>query len=133
VSPTNPEEVRIKESLDAYQARLIPKLETGLFAQRKRLADAERTLKTKQTKKALEDQRIATAKIEWHVEKLADFKRTDLNVEDQRIFPFWFAPVIVQEGDRRWIRPMRYHCRPGGKPASIDRKDKFIAGRYKAL
>jgi putative SOS response-associated peptidase YedK len=122
VSPTNPEEARIKESLDAYQARLIRKLETGLFAQRKRLVDAERTLKTKQTKKALEDRRIATDKIEWHVKKLADLKRTDLNVEDQRIFPFWYAPVIVQQGDRRWIRPMRYHCRPNGKRASIDRQ-----------
>jgi hypothetical protein len=37
-------------------------LEAALFAQKKRLADAERTLATKETKKALEDKRIASKK-----------------------------------------------------------------------
>lgn len=133
LNPTSAEEAQINRYLEAYHARLIPKLESQLFAQRKRLADAERTLKTKQTKKALEDQRIATAKIHWHVKKLADLKRTELNVEDGRIFPFWYAPVIVQEGDRRWVRPMRYHCRPKGKPAFIDRKFDGLYNAFGAL
>jgi putative SOS response-associated peptidase YedK len=37
--------------------------------------------------------------------------------------------VIVQEGERRSIRPMRYHCRPAGKPAAFDRR---FEGLYNA-
>jgi putative SOS response-associated peptidase YedK len=122
LEPRSAEERSIKTSIDTYQQRLTRKLETELFAQKKRLADAERKLKEKPTKKASEDQRIATKKIDWLVTRLADMRRTELNDEDSRIFPFWHAPVIVMEGDRKIIRPMRYHCRPAGKPASIDRK-----------
>ena len=40
-----------------------------------------------------------------------------------------FAPIVVQDGERRLVRLARYHCRQAGKPASIDRK---FPGLYNA-
>jgi len=121
-APSSPVEERIKESIDRHRAKLRGEYETALFAQKKRLADAERTLATKQTKKALDDQRIATRKIAWNLQKLTDLGRTEAREEDSRIFPMWYAPVVVQENGRRLIRPMRYHCRPNGKPENYDQR-----------
>ncbi|MGC4065528.1 MAG: SOS response-associated peptidase family protein [Polyangiaceae bacterium] len=52
--------------------------------------------------------------------------RTSLVPEDSRIFPFYYAPLVVEENGERWIRPMRYHCRGQGKPVEYD-------GRYPGL
>ena len=41
----------------------------------------------------------------------------------------YFAPVIVNEGTQRVIRPMRYTCRLAGKPSFYDRK---FPGTYNA-
>src|SRR5471030_499133 len=59
-TPKSPIEWRIKAEIERYRAKMCIKYETALFAQKKRLADSERILATKQTKKALEDTRIAT-------------------------------------------------------------------------
>lgn len=118
----NDEARPIRASIDVYQTRLARKLQTDLFTQKKRLADAERKLKEKHTKKASEEQRIAANKINGLVDRLAGLRRTEATDEDSRIFPFWYAPVIVMDGGRKVIRPMRYHCRPRGKPASFDRR-----------
>ncbi len=119
----------IAQSIAAFDAGEIAKLEQEVFKQKKRLADAERTLQTKITKKAQEDQRIATNKIEWALGKLADIKRTDPKPRDARIFPAWYVPVVVSEGGRRVVQPMRYQCRPAGKPAFYDTK---YPGTYNA-
>ena len=103
--------------------------EQELFGQRKRLADAQRSLAAKPTKKAAEELRIATAKIAWCQAKLADLHRTELTGEDARIFPQHYAPVMVWEAGRRVVKPMRYQCRPAGKPASHDQK---FPGTYNA-
>jgi putative SOS response-associated peptidase YedK len=105
------------------------RLEQEIFKQRKRLADAERTLRTKTTKKALEDQRIATTKVAWALEKLADLRRTTPEPRDSRIYPGWHASVLVMENGRRVVKPMRYQCRPAGKPAFYDQK---YPGTYNA-
>lgn len=107
----------------------IAALERDLFAQTKRLADAERTLQSKQTKKALEDQRIAGNKIQQFKQRLANLKRSDARPEDSRIFPGVYAPVMVWENGRRVVKPMRYQCRPAGKPELYDRK---FPGTYNA-
>jgi putative SOS response-associated peptidase YedK len=122
LNPKTPVEGRIKALIDQYNAAKETEWQQMVFAQKKRLADAERTLKTKETKKALNDQRIATDKIEAHVRRLADLKRTNLLDRDERIFPFWYAPIVVNDGKQRKLIPARYHCRPPGKPAFIDKK-----------
>jgi len=97
-------------------------LEQELFANRMRLADAERSLQAKETKKAREDVRIAGNKIERAMGKLADLKRADGKDRDSRIFPGVYAPVIVSEGGKLTMKPMRYQCRLAGKPANHDQR-----------
>jgi putative SOS response-associated peptidase YedK len=127
--PQTEDEQTIKRLIDEFNAAQATKLEQELFKQRKRLADAERTLLTKTTKAAQESQRIATSKIEWAKRKLSDLRRTELTSEDGRIFPGWYAPVMVSEGGRMVVKPMRYQCRPAGKPAFYDTK---FPGTYNA-
>lgn len=119
----------IAGSIEAWNAQQASELEQLLFSQRRRLAGAERTLRTKSTKKALDDQRIATNKIEWAKGKLADLRRSTPADRDRRIFPGVYAPVMVMEHGRRVIKPMRYQCRPAGKPAFYDAK---YPGTYNA-
>jgi putative SOS response-associated peptidase YedK len=126
---STPETRDIAERIDAWNAEQTAELEQLLFRQRKRLADAERSLRTKSTKKALADQRIATNKIDWAKGKLADLRRTVPEDRDRRIFPGVYAPVMVIEQGRRVIKPMRYQCRPAGKPAFYDTK---YPGTYNA-
>ena len=120
--PHDDDERRIREMIDAYDRAQAGTLEQELFRQRKRLADAERALQAKTTKAARESRRIATDKVQWALGKLADLRRTTLVDEDARIFPGWYAPVLVSERGRRVVKPMRYQCRLAGKPASTDRQ-----------
>ena len=127
--PETDEDRKIKALIDAYDAEQASKLEQELFKQRKRLADAERTLQSKTTKAALESRRIAGDKVEWCLGKLNDLRRTELHDEDHRIFPGWYAPVLIERGGRRIVVPMRYQCRLAGKPAFYDAK---YPGTYNA-
>lgn len=127
--PQNEVERQIKTAIDAYAAEQTVQLEQDLFKQRKRLADAQRTLQAKPTKGAAESQRIAADKIEAAMRKMADLRRTELQDRDSRIFPGQYAPVMVMENGRRVIKPMRYQCRPAGKPAFYDSK---YPGTYNA-
>ena len=129
MEPQTPEEKEIKDLIDAYDASQASVFEQELFKQRKRLADAQRALQVKPTKKAAEEERIATSKIEWARGKLADLRRTELVPDDSRIFPGVYAPVMVWEDGQRVIKPMRYQCRPEGKPAFYDTK---YPGTYNA-
>ena len=124
-----PEANAIARSIEAWNMQQATELEQLLFRQRRRLVDAERTLQSKSTKKALDDQRIATNKIDWAKGKLTDLRRTTPEDRDRRIFPGVYAPVMVMEQGRRVIKPMRYQCRPAGKPAFYDTK---YSGTYNA-
>ncbi len=127
--PRTDDERVIKASIEAFNSTQTTKLEQELFKQRRRLAGAERTLQTKTTKAAQESQRIASSKIEWAKGKLDDLRRSELTGEDARIFPGWYAPVMVSEGGRLVVKPMRYQCRLAGKPAFYDTK---FPGTYNA-
>jgi putative SOS response-associated peptidase YedK len=125
----NPQEQRIKTLIDQHRAGEIAKLEQEVFAQRKRLADAERTLATKPTKAAAESKRIATDKVEKALTRLERLKAVKPHVAEARIFPLHYAPIVMQDGDRRVMRLARYHCRKPGEPAFIDRQ---LPGLYNA-
>lgn len=128
--PRTDEERRVRELIDQYVRDQTVKVEQELFVQRKRLADAERVLDAKPTKAAAESKRIATDKISRALTRLADLKRTEPKDRDSRIFPGMYAPVLVMENGKRVIKPMRYQCRPAGKPAFYDRK---FPGTYNAM
>jgi putative SOS response-associated peptidase YedK len=122
-------EREIRELIEAWRTEQAAQFEQELFKQKKRLADAERTLLTKTTKAATESRRIATDKMAWAMGKLADLRRSEPLERDRRIFPGWYAPVMVWEDGRRVVKPMRYQCRPAGKPAFYDVK---FPGTYNA-
>jgi putative SOS response-associated peptidase YedK len=123
------DEGQVGKLIADYNAAEATKLEQEIFKQRKRRADAERTLQTKTTKKAQEDLRISTEKVVWALGKLSDLSRTDLKPRDSRISPGWYAPVLFAENGKRVVTPMRYQCRPAGKPAFYDTK---YPGTYNA-
>ncbi len=97
-------------------------LEAGLFQQRTRLVKAERALTGKETKKALDEMRIAADKVEWHMKQLARLDSNDVREADRRIYPMWYTLVLASVDGERAVMPMRYHCRQNGKPASIDKQ-----------
>lgn len=121
-NPKSPEERRIRELIDQHRAITTTNLEQEIFKQKKRLADAQRRLKIKETKAALNDQRIASSKIEASLEKLSLLKGTQPHPDDNRIFPMTYSPVIVNRGGSNVVTLARYHLRQTGKPASIDRE-----------
>ncbi|MGH8463086.1 MAG: SOS response-associated peptidase family protein [Pseudomonas sp.] len=127
--PGNDDERLIHSLVAEHNASVVSDLEKELFEQTKRLNDAERTLQTKTTKKATEDRRIATNKIERAKQRLADLRRSERKDRDARIFPGQYAPVMVWDQGRKTVMPMRYQCRPAGKPAIYDRK---YPGTYNA-
>lgn len=98
-----------------------------LQRQQIRLQAAEHQLSLgKVTKKALNDQRVATDKVRRLTRAIQGLQRPTLSDADARIYPMWFAPVMIWEHGRAVVKPMRYHCRPAGKPAGYD-------GRYPGL
>ena len=128
-APKNDAERKIKEYIDEYRSAEITKLEREVFAQKKRLADAERTLAAKPTKAAAESQRIATNKIEQALTRIERLKAEKPHPDEARIFPLHFAPIVMQVGAKRLMRLARYHCRKPGEAAFIDRK---LPGLYNA-
>ncbi len=122
LQPQSPFEVKIKDLIDTYQSNKMNALEVELVKQKIRLSDAEKKLHLKETKKSLEDQRIATRKIQWHLDKISDLQRTEQRPSDDRLFPMTYAPIICGEKEKRLIRLARYHCRPAGQPESLDYK-----------
>ena len=127
--PQNDQERNIQEAIDRFKLQQASQLEQELFKQRKRLADAQRSLLAKPTKAATEAQRISTNKIGWVMSKLADLRRTELAGQDSRIYPGYYAPVMIFENGERVVKPMRYQGRPAGKPVAYDNK---YPGTYNA-
>jgi putative SOS response-associated peptidase YedK len=127
--PATDQERRIKGAIDLHRSRLASKMEKELFTQKTRFANAQRQLKEKETKKAREDLRISTNKIETLSTKLTQLRSSEPNEEDNRIFPFVYAGVIARQDGQNLLTPMRYHCRPAGKPTFYDRQ---FPGLYNA-
>lgn len=106
------------------------RFQTELHAQRERLAKAEAVLTSgKPTKKATEDQRIATNKVKAAQRNLDDLTRKELVDKDSRIFPGDYAPVLIEQHGKRIVVPMRYQCRLPGWTEAMERK---YPGTYNA-
>ena len=127
--PRTDDERQIHELIERHTAAQAAKLEQELFKQKKRQADAQRILETRTIRKAQDDLRISTQKVDWCKSKLADLRRADAVDNDARFFPGWYVPVMIQEDGRRVVKPMRYQCRPAGKPAFYDTR---YPGTYNA-
>jgi putative SOS response-associated peptidase YedK len=127
--PATDQERRIKGAIEEHRSRSVLKIEKDLFTQKTRLVTAERSFQAKETKKAREEVRISTKKIETLATKLSRLRSSEPNEEDNRVFPFVYAGVIVKKDRQNLLTPMRYHCRPAGKPAFYDRQ---FPGLYNA-
>ena len=119
----------VAELIRAWDADEMTSLSQELFKQKKRVADGQRKLLEKVTKKAQADVRIGADKMARVQARIDALKRTEPKPSDSRIFPGYFVPVMVMEDGERVVKPMRYQCRPAGKPAFYDTK---FPGTYNA-
>ena len=99
---------KAREAVDRFQAQQVAALGQEVVDQRERLAKAELTLTTKVTKKATDDKRIATNKIERALEKLESLQRKERKSGDSRMYPGYYVPVLILEDGKKIVRPMRY-------------------------
>lgn len=129
LDPQTDGEREIRQLIEKTRAEQRTKLEQDLFKQRTRFTEAERKLESKVTKAATESRRIATDKIEAALRRIEDINRSESKPRDSRIFPGYYAPVLVMENGEYVLRPMRYQCRIAGTPASFDVK---YPGTYNA-
>jgi putative SOS response-associated peptidase YedK len=127
--PQTDDERAIKDLTDQFRSAQVARLETEIFAQKKRLADADRKLAVKETKAAIESKRIAGTKVNQLLGKLALLTDYKAHVDDYRIFPRNYAPIILMRGGRKVMVPARYLLRQPGKPPFMDDK---LSGNYNA-
>jgi putative SOS response-associated peptidase YedK len=128
-TPQSPEEAAIKALSDRYRHTQISKLETEIFTQRKRLADAERNLAARETKAATQSKRIATTKVQQSLGKLALLRDDKRHPDDYRIFPRSYAPIVVVREGKKVMVPARYLLRQPGAAPFMDEK---LSGNYNA-
>ena len=117
--PVTDQERRIKRAIDEHRSRVASKMEKDLFTQKTRLVNAQRSLSTKETKKAREDVRIATAKIDMLSAKLGRLRSSEPNDEDDRIFPFVYAGVIIKKDGQNLLAPCVTTAGRRGRPHSL--------------
>ncbi len=127
--PHTDDEHAIKDLISQYRKGQVTELETKIFAQRKRQADAERKPAVKQTKAAAESMRIATTKVQQALRKLSLLTDDKPDANDYRIFPKNYAPILLMRGGERVLTPARYLLRQQGKPAFMDDR---LRGNYNA-
>lgn len=124
------DEQAIAADIEEIKHAEIAKWQQELFKQKKRLADAERVLAgPKPTKKAAEDTRIAGNKVAQLLRWLATAERQSIEPEDSRLYPGVFVPVMIWEGGRRVVKPMRFQCRIHGWTEQVERQ---YPGTYNA-
>lgn len=97
--------------------------EAELSKQSLRLADAERRLTQRETKKAINDRRIALQKIPWLKEKIGWHTLTTATDEDYRIYPQHFVSLVTADASGNLkVGPFRYHLRPAWADETWDAK-----------
>lgn len=128
-SDTRADLQRVRDAIEQHRAQQIGTLGEEIVAQRERLAKAEQALQTKATKKATDDKRIATNRIERALEKLAALQQACAKGGDARMYPGYFVPVLIMEDGKKIVRPMRYQCRIAGSAEDFDTR---FPGTYNA-
>lgn len=128
--PGSEERFELAKIVAEGDRELAEKLQAELTAQTDRLLNAEAILAgPKPTKKAGEDQRIASNKIAAARRNLEDLERKEMVDKDSRIYPGSYALVMIERDGQRVVAPMRYQCRLPGWNEKIERK---YPGTYNA-
>jgi putative SOS response-associated peptidase YedK len=127
---SSPEERAIAATLDQDKRDALLEWQAELFKQKRRLADGERVMTSaKPTKKAENDVRVASNKIDQLLRWISDAERVEPMPRDSRMYPNHYVPIMVWEDGRRIIKPMRYLLRRAGKAA---KEDDMYPGCYNA-
>jgi len=118
------------------ETEAIALVASEIGVQEARLFDADAKLaSSKPTKKAENDRRVATNKIEAGRKKLEDLALPASANGIDRIWPGYFAPVMIRDPETggRMVVPMRYRCRlPGWTEADeIEKPGTYNARRDK--
>lgn len=129
LSDPSPEANELRAAVRFWVSHDIAQAERELEKQWARVAAGELALSQKPTKKAADDVRIGSNKVAQLEARLADLRRSEPRPRDGRIYPGYYAPVMVWQDGERVVLPMRYQCRPAGKPEFYDRK---FPGTYNA-
>ena len=108
-------ERKIKSSSTNTARAEITKLEREVFAQKKRLADAERTLASKTTKAATESKRIADRQDREGADAPRSTQGDEAASGRGADLPAALRADRHQDGDKRVMRLARYHCRKPGE------------------
>jgi len=127
--PQSNDEHQITTLIREYDAKQIARHEQDLFRLKMRLAETEQAMQASDNAGAIEGIRKASEKIGRISHWLADLHRSEAMPRDARIFPMHYAAVMICENGKRVVKPMRYQCRPEGKPAFYDTK---YPGTYEA-
>ncbi len=128
--PRNAAEMELAKLVAEGNREAVKQAHMELQAQSLRLEGAQRVLAgPKPTKKAANDQRIATDKIERARRALDDLQRKEPLPRDERMFPGTYAPVMIRQDGRKVVVPMRYQCRLPHWSEAIERK---YPGTYNA-
>ncbi len=125
----SPEAAQLRDAVRFWVAQDIAEAERELDKQQRRVAEGEASLAVRLTKKATDDVRIGTNKVAQLEDRLANLRRKEPKPRDGRIYPGYYAPVMMWQDGGPVVLPMRYQCRPAGKPEFYDRK---FPGTYNA-
>lgn len=130
LSSADPADAPLIAAARAANDAAIARLEQEVAAQSARLARAQAVIAgPRPTKKAANEAGIAERKLAAARQRLGGLRLRTAGPGDDRIFPGYHVPVLVADGGHRIVRPMRYQCRPAGKPADFDRR---FPGTYNA-
>jgi len=124
ISPKTHQEQKIADSISKWRNDQITSLEAELAKQFVRQTKAKDELDKKTTKKAEQELRVSTSKIDQIGFKLKKIKSEEYLSEDEKsVFPYTYLSMItVDRNGERIVAPFRYHLRPSGQPETFDRK-----------
>lgn len=130
-NPETEAELKIRDCIVKWHRFEAQRLLAEILKQTERRTEAQEKLTTRPTKKAENDLRVSTQKIEKMTQDLARHESLgDLTESDDRIFPRSYASMVcVDEQGQKIVRPVRYLLRPHNKDENFDIK---FGGCYNA-
>lgn len=128
--PRNEAEMELAKLVAEGDRTRADQLRKEITEQAERLAFAQVVLDSpRPTKKAANEARIATNKVQAAQRALQALERKTVEPSDARIYPGSYAPVLIAHEGRRILVPMRYQCRMPGWTEAVERK---YPGSYNA-
>ena len=123
----------IQGLINEFHQKQKVKEESELKVALERLSECEKKLESKVTKTAQLQQQRLNKKIKKLQYKLQKYDSHDLHDYDYRIYPLYYAPLIIWENDCAVMKPFRFQCRPMGVDESFDREHQLYKAKKESL